>query len=102
MLTLQLLHQRNNLRLDRNVKRRGRFICDQNPRIAGHGDCNHDALLHAAGKLMRIIAQPLRGGRDLQILQQLPGPVERLPLRYFLVFPNIFRNLIADGINRVQ
>ena len=51
---------------------------------------------------MRIIAQPLRGGRDLQILQQLPGPVERLPLRYFLVFPNIFRNLIADGINRVQ
>ena len=53
---LQVAQQFQNLRLDRDVERRGRFVGDQQPRPAGDGDGDHDALAHAAGQSVRIIS----------------------------------------------
>ncbi len=50
------LHQLENLRLNGHVKRRRRFVGDDEFRIAGKPDGDHDALAHTAGKLSADIA----------------------------------------------
>src|SRR5207253_3766738 len=55
-LVLQLGEQLQNLRLDANVERGCGFIRDEELRTIGDGHCDHDALPHSAGKLVRIIA----------------------------------------------
>ncbi|APZ55380.1 hypothetical protein Ga0080574_TMP5098 (plasmid) [Salipiger abyssi] len=60
LFVLKLLDQFDDLRLNRHVERRGRLVGNQELRLAGqrHGDGH--ALPHAAGKLVRVILQPLR------------------------------------------
>src|ERR1700690_3615513 len=53
-LGAQLGEQFKNLRLDGDVECRGGFVGDQQLRAVDDGHGNHDALAHAAGKLMRI------------------------------------------------
>ena len=64
-----LPHQREDLRLDRHVERRGRLVGDQQRRLAGHRQRDHHALAHAARELVRILAQALRRGRNLHQLE---------------------------------
>ena len=52
-----LSHQREDLRLDRDVERRRRLVGDQQQRIAGQRHGDHHALAHAAGQLVRIVAR---------------------------------------------
>ena len=56
--------QFQHLGLDGDVQRGGRLVGDQQPRFAGQGDGDHDALAHAAGKLVRVIIQAGLGRRD--------------------------------------
>ena len=58
--------QIEDLRLDRHVERGGRLVGDQQFRFAGQRDRDRDPLPHAAGKLMRVLHQPLlrRGNAD--------------------------------------
>ena len=44
----QARQQGEDLRLDRDIERRRRFVCQDQLWIAGHGDGDHDALAHAA------------------------------------------------------
>jgi hypothetical protein len=60
VLLLQLDHQVEDLRLDGDVERRGRLVGDQHLGIAGQRHGDHDALAHAARKLVRILVE--RGG----------------------------------------
>ena len=61
---LEVQHQLQDLRLDRDVKRRGRLVGDQELWIAGERHGDHHALAHAAGELMRIFAHAPRRLRD--------------------------------------
>ena len=63
----QLGHQVDDLGLHRDVERRGRLVGDQQLGPAGQRNGDHDPLAHAAGELVRIIADaPLgRGHADL-------------------------------------
>ena len=60
----QLLHQAQDLRLDRDVERGRRLVGDQQLRPAGHRHRDHDALAHAAGQLVRIVVDRARPRRD--------------------------------------
>ena len=61
-LALQVAQEFENLRLDRDVERRRRLICDQEIRSAGERHGDHHALAHATRQLVRILGQaPLRG-----------------------------------------
>ena len=57
---LQILHQIDHLRLDRNVQRADRFIRDDDLRIGRKRPRDSDALPLAAGKLVRIAIRLLR------------------------------------------
>ena len=70
-LVLQIHHQFEDLRLDRHIERGGRFIRDEQLRFAGKGDGDHHPLAHTAGKLMRVLLQPLFRLIDADERQQL-------------------------------
>jgi hypothetical protein len=62
--------QFDDLGLDSNIQRGGRFIGDEELWTGCQGHCNHDALLHAAGHFVGITANTAFGGRDSNALQQ--------------------------------
>ena len=101
-LLAQLFDQFQNLRLNRHVQRRRRFICDQHIRVAGQSDGNHHPLAHAAGKLVGIGFQSLLRIRNANQLQQL----NRAGLGLLFVHPHMFaqgfHDLHAHGEYRVQ
>ena len=59
------------LGLDRDIQRGGRLVGDQQLRLGGERDGDHHALAHAAGELVRVLAQPLRGIAHVHALEQL-------------------------------
>ena len=67
-------HQRGqqvqHLALHRHVERRRRLVGDQQVRPAGQRDGDHHPLALAAGQLVRVGGQPLRGLRQLHAVQQ--------------------------------
>ena len=73
----QLLHQFEDLRLDGDVERGGRLVGDDQLGVAGQRDGDHDALAHAAGKLVRILLQPPRRIGDADQIQQFDGALVR-------------------------
>ena len=74
--------QVEDLRLHRDVERRGRLVGDQKLGLAGERDGDRHTLAHAAGELVRILAQALRGRGDADLGQQLDGaPRRRWPCR---------------------
>ena len=70
---LQRLHQLEDLRLDGHIQRRGRLVGDQQAGVAGQGHGDHGALAHAAGQLVRVLADALLRGGDAHLLQHLDG-----------------------------
>ena len=78
MVLAQPLEQRNDLRLDRHVQRGGRFVGDDQFGLGGQRQRDHHALAHAAGKLVRVLFEPLFGRRDAGFLQQRIGTRARL------------------------
>ena len=61
---LQLAHQVEHLRLNRDVERRRRLVGDDERRLAGERDGDHHALPHAAGQLVRVVADAPRRRRE--------------------------------------
>ena len=68
---LQLAHELQDARLHRHVERGRRLVGDQQIGIAGERLRDHDPLLHAAGKLVRIALHDLAGVRDLRFGERL-------------------------------
>ena len=62
LVTDQLFHEFQNLRLDGYIQRSGRLIRDQKLRTAGQRNRNDNTLLHSAGELMWVIVSA--GFRD--------------------------------------
>src|SRR5437870_13848568 len=53
----ELLHQREDLRLNRDVERARRLIRDQERRLLAQRHRDHDSLAHAPGQYVRIEVQ---------------------------------------------
>jgi oligopeptide/dipeptide ABC transporter ATP-binding protein len=67
----QLLHFGQNLRLDGDVQRGGRFVGDDEVRPVQHGNGNGHALAHAAGQLMRVGQQAFLGAGNAHHAQRV-------------------------------
>jgi hypothetical protein len=101
-LPLQLADDVEDLGLDGDVERRGRFVGDQQRRLAGQRHGDHGALAHAAGQGVRIgVEQALRIGQPHQ-LQQRQGLGTGLRAVHALVQHQRLGDLVADGEHRVQ
>ncbi|MNV88932.1 hypothetical protein D3C71_1831810 [compost metagenome] len=70
-MRLNLAKHIQNLRLDRHIKRRRRFIGDQQFRIAGDRNGDHNPLQHAAAQFMGIRIKNLLRSRDSNLFNQL-------------------------------
>ena len=63
--------QVEHLRLHGDVQRGGRLVADQQRRVVGEGDGEHDALALAAGELVRVGARRRAGSRQPTAVEQL-------------------------------
>ena len=68
---LQVLQQREDLRLHGDVERRGRLVGDQQIGLVGERHRDHHALALAAGKLVRIALEPALRIADADLGQHL-------------------------------
>ena len=103
-LARQVLHQLQDLRLDGDVERGGRFVGDHQLRIAGQPDRDHDALAHAAGELVRILVEPAFGVGDADQRQQLDGARARLRVGHaeWMVSGSVICNpMVSSGLSEV-
>ena len=98
----QILDEVENLLLDGDVERGGRFVRDQKFRAAGqcHGD--HDALTLAAGKLMRVAPDPLGGFRDANQIQEPDDLGAGLAPVHAAMKDHCFGDLFAHGVQRIE
>ena len=101
-----LLHQVGDqvqdLALDGDVQRCGRFIGNQQIRPAGQRHRYRDALALTTGKLVGVGAGPACRIRDTHPLQQLDRLPQRRPRRGTSVQHQRFGHLVSDGVHRVQ
>ena len=72
-LLLRLVQHLKDLGLDGDVQGRRRLIRDQDARVVGDGDRDHDALAHAAGEFVREGFQPVLGAGDSHHGQEVDG-----------------------------
>ena len=101
-LAHQLLHFREDLRLDRHVQRGGRLVRNDQVGPVQHRNGNCHALAHAARELVRIGAQPLLRARDAH----QPQRVARMAACFFggdaLVRLHRLDHLRVDPQHRVE
>jgi hypothetical protein len=102
MLALQFAEQIEVLRLDRQVEAGGRFVGDQQARLARNADGADDALPHAAGHLVRELVHPCLRGGDAHGFQQSDGTLPRAGAAGAFVHADRLADLIADREQRVQ
>src|SRR6516225_10770109 len=84
-MPLPLFYQFEDLGLDSDIERCGRFVCDENFRMAYQRHRDHDALTHSTGELMRIKVDPASSVLDTHLLEAGDGSLQRLGARHFLV-----------------
>ena len=70
-LTPQIIQQRQDLRLDGDVKRRRRLVGDEERRAGHEGGRDHHALPLSTGEVVRILVQPRRRLADANSLQKV-------------------------------
>ena len=90
------------LRLDRDIEGGGGLVGDEQLRVVHdrHGD--HDALAHAAGELVRIVAGASCGIGDGDIIHGINGALPRLTLRHMVMRQHGFRDLVPDPHNGIE
>ena len=98
----QLPQQIEDLRLDCDVKRRGRLVCNHQRRMARERDRYHHALTHSPRQLMRIVTQPPPGIRNVHRVQQLRRAVPGCGPVGTAVHGDGFGDLIAHAHDRVE
>jgi hypothetical protein len=69
-LALQVLEQREDLRLHGDVERAGRLVRDQQARLTAQGERDHHALTHTAGELVRTLSEATRRIGELHAREQ--------------------------------
>src|SRR5262249_48540332 len=99
---LEVGHETENLRLDGDVERGGRLICNQELGAAGQRNRDHYALAHAAGQLVRVFARaPTRLG-DANEAEHLHHALLDLLAVQPLMQPQRLGDLAADGEDWVE
>ncbi len=99
---LELRQQIHHLRLDGDVQGRGRLVRDDQVGAEGERHRDHDALAHAAGELVRVVAHPLPGRGNADPLHQLHGLATGPLTGHPLVDLEHLPELCPDGEDRVQ
>src|SRR5512135_913801 len=98
----QALEQCDDLRLDRDVERRGRFVGDHQARLGGERERDHYALTHAAGELVRIVGEARFRGGNPDLREQR----ERAPARTGAVDIQVgadrLDQLLADRVEGIE
>ena len=102
VVDLQGLHQLHDLRLDRHIQSSRRLIRDDNVRIADHRNGNHNTLLHAAGKLVRIVVHAAYRIGNAQLFEHIQHMRPRLGFFHAGVLYQSLCHLIPYLIHGVQ
>ena len=102
MLGLQAAEQFQDLRLDRDVERGGRFVGDQEFRPVGecHGD--HDTLALPAREFVRICREPLFRFADADLMQQFQHPCTGRGACETLMERQDLADLPLDRVERIE
>ena len=98
----ELLNLIQNLTLNGNVERSGRFIRHDQVRLVEQCNGDRNPLTHAAGELVGIRSQPLLRRRNPDLLQCRLGARERLFAADIFVSLNRLNHLGVDPQHRVQ
>ncbi len=99
---LEVLQQRQDLRLHGHVEGGGRFVGDEQVRLVGERHGDHDALALAAGELVRIGVEPAGGIGNADAAKPF-GRLRPCGLgRQALVEDERLGHLLPDRVQRVQ
>ncbi len=99
-LVLEILHQLQNLGLDRDVERCGRLVGDQERRVADQRHGDHRALAQTARELEGIGAERLLGIGEADPRQHLDGASLALAAGRLGVQEHGLADLVADRVQR--
>jgi hypothetical protein len=99
---LELAHQVEDLRLDRDVQRGRRLVGDQEPRLAGERHRDHHPLPHPTGKLVRVLEDAALRLWHPHQPKHLDRAGAGLLARKPAVQDQRFGDLVADGQDRIQ
>ena len=99
---LKLLQQFDDLRLNGDIERGGRFVGDQQVRFIGERHRDHDALPLAAGKLVRIARKPRLGIGYPDLGQHLKRARSRRGAGHPPVQQQNLGDLLFDGVQRIE
>ena len=102
VVALEPLHQLQDLRLDGDIERGRRLVCDQERGVAGERHRDHHPLAHPTRELMRIVVRAPICVRDADLGQQVDGPCPRLSVGHRLVGAQLLLDLPADGVDGRQ
>ena len=101
-MLIQAFYKAEYLRLNGYIKRGRGLVRNKQLRVAGKRKRYHNALPHAAAKLMRVAVYALFRRGDANKLQHLYRACAGLPLGHLFVFQYHFHDLVAYCINRVK
>ena len=99
---LQVLQQREDLRLHGDVERGRRLVGDQKVWLVGERHGDHDALALAAGKLVRIAGKPRLRLGNADLGQKIERARARSRAGDALVEQENFADLLLDGVQRIE
>jgi hypothetical protein len=98
----QILHQLEDLGLDGDVEGGRGLVGDDQLGVAGEPDGDHHALAHAAGELVRVLAEAALGIGQADELQEFDGARPGVLPGDVAMHEQGFGDLVADGEHRVQ
>ena len=98
---LQILDNIENLSLNCHIERGRRLVTDQNFRITGKCNRDHNTLTHTAGKFVRILSDTFFRLRDADHAQHLDSLLCRFLFCHVFVTHQIFHNLFSDTHRRI-
>ena len=101
-LALELGHEFGDLRLNRDIERRGRLVGDEQAGRVDEGHRDHDALAHASRELVGVVVDALVRGGDAHAMERIDGTPPRLRLAHLVVDAHSLGELIADAIEGMQ
>ena len=98
----QLLQQLYDFSLDRHVERRGRLVGNDEACAGGQRHCDHHALAHTAGQLVRVERHPAIGIGNSDLAQEIDGTTLRVGLADRGVGANGGDDLRSDGKHGIE
>ena len=99
---LEVVQDSENLSLDRDVESGRWLVGDDDFGFAGQRHRDHDALAHAAGELVRVVAKTLGRSRNADQGEDLFGALKCDATAGAAVQTDRFSHLLADGLGGVQ